>query len=210
MLEPIEGFELLEGGGSRAVGHAKPSAQQLRCHVDQELVDEIVFQQCTIEPRASFHVQLVDLPRGEVAHHRAEIDSAPATRPKLDGGAARFKLPAPLRVGIARVDPDLPWRLEQACIVRRLKSAIRDHKTPVEAFAILRHRFPAHPADTLRLWVGRFFRLWCRNQWKRERYAPSFHLDDENLDPKTWCRFPILSGGYATELKELESATGKS
>ena len=23
-----------------------------------------------------------------------------------------------------------------------------------------------------------------------------FHLDDENLDPKTWCRFPILSGGF--------------
>ena len=33
-------------------------------------------------------------------------------------------------------------------------------------------------------WVERFFRLWCRNQWKRERYAPSFHLDDENLDPE--------------------------
>jgi NAD+ synthase (glutamine-hydrolysing) len=41
----------------------------------------------------------------------------------------------------------------------------------------------------------RFFRLWCRNQWKRERFAPAFHLDDENLDPKTWCRFPILCGG---------------
>ena len=49
----------------------------------------------------------------------------------------------------------------------------------------------------------RFFRLWCRNQWKRERYAPSFHLDDENLDPKTWCRFPILSGGFERELVEL-------
>lgn len=39
--------------------------------------------------------------------------------------------------------------------------------------------------------------------WKRERYAPSFHLDDENLDPKTWCRWPLLSGGFATELAEL-------
>ena len=38
---------------------------------------------------------------------------------------------------------------------------------------------------------------------KRERYAPSFHLDDENLDPKTWCRFPILSGGFTRELAEL-------
>ena len=33
--------------------------------------------------------------------------------------------------------------------------------------------------------------------------APSFHLDDENLDPKTWCRFPILSGAFKAELEEL-------
>ena len=51
--------------------------------------------------------------------------------------------------------------------------------------------------------IERFFRLWARNQWKRERYAPSFHLDDKNLDPKTWCRFPILSGGFEAELMDL-------
>lgn len=28
-------------------------------------------------------------------------------------------------------------------------------------------------------------------------------LDDENLDPKTWCRFPILSGGFRRELAEI-------
>ena len=28
-------------------------------------------------------------------------------------------------------------------------------------------------------------------------------VDDENLDPKTWCRFPILSGGFREELGEL-------
>ena len=59
-------------------------------------------------------------------------------------------------------------------------------------------------------WVERFFRLWCRNQWKRERYAPSFHLDDENLDPKTWCRFPILSGGFERELRELRAYVDES
>ena len=56
----------------------------------------------------------------------------------------------------------------------------------------------------LKQYVIRFFKLWSRNQWKRERYAPSFHLDDENLDPKTWCRFPILSAGFEKELRELE------
>ena len=60
-----------------------------------------------------------------------------------------------------------------------------------------------HNPQQLGHWVERFFRLWTRNQWKRERYAPSFHLDDENLDPKTWCRFPILSGGFERELREL-------
>lgn len=54
------------------------------------------------------------------------------------------------------------------------------------------------------IWIERFFNLWSRNQWKRERFAPSFHLDDESLDPKTWCRFPILSGGYAEELAEMK------
>ncbi|MFT4741429.1 MAG: NAD+ synthase (glutamine-hydrolyzing), partial [Marivirga sp.] len=48
-------------------------------------------------------------------------------------------------------------------------------------------------------------KLWTRNQWKRERLAPSFHLDDYNVDPKTWCRFPILSSGFTEELKALEN-----
>ncbi|MBI5481601.1 MAG: NAD(+) synthase, partial [Deltaproteobacteria bacterium] len=83
------------------------------------------------------------------------------------------------------------------------RAAIRDKHTPVEVYRELRVRFPAVRAGQLREWVERFFRLWCRNQWKRERYAPSFHVDDENLDPKTWCRFPILSGGFERELREL-------
>ncbi len=81
--------------------------------------------------------------------------------------------------------------------------AIRDKQTPVEVFAALRNEYDEHSTAQLGEWVERFFRLWCRNQWKRERYAPSFHLDDENLDPKTWCRFPILSGGFERELEEL-------
>jgi NAD+ synthase (glutamine-hydrolysing) len=85
-------------------------------------------------------------------------------------------------------------------------SAIRDRRTPLEVFQEMQARFPAYPAAQLVAYVERFFDLWCRNQWKRERYAPSFHLDDKNLDPKTWCRFPILSGGFARELAELRSA----
>lgn len=81
--------------------------------------------------------------------------------------------------------------------------AIRDKKSPAEVLQLLRHRFPDRDPETTRAWVVRFFRLWSRNQWKRERYAPGFHLDDESLDPKTWCRFPILSSGFGEELNAL-------
>lgn len=83
------------------------------------------------------------------------------------------------------------------------RAAIRDKQHPIECFRRLRTEFPQYPIEQLAQWVDRFFRLWCRNQWKRERYAPSFHVDDENVDPKTWCRFPILSGGFQRELAEL-------
>ena len=86
------------------------------------------------------------------------------------------------------------------------KLAIRDKRTPLEVFQHLRIGFPKVTPQQLAEWIVRFFRLWCRNQWKRERYAPSFHLDDENLDPRTWCRFPILSGGYEYEIEQLERA----
>jgi NAD+ synthase (glutamine-hydrolysing) len=86
------------------------------------------------------------------------------------------------------------------------RAAIRDKLTPLEVLQTITPRFPQFTQKDLLLWVERFFRLWSRNQWKRERYAPSFHLDDENLDPKTWCRFPILSGGFEKELEELRAS----
>jgi NAD+ synthase (glutamine-hydrolysing) len=88
------------------------------------------------------------------------------------------------------------------------RCAIRDKQTPLETWRRLQVAFPGHAPGQLAAWTERFFTLWSRNQWKRERYAPSFHVDDENLDPKTWCRFPILSGGFARELAELRAAAG--
>jgi NAD+ synthase (glutamine-hydrolysing) len=85
------------------------------------------------------------------------------------------------------------------------RAAIRDKLDPLEVYQRMTAHDLPYTAEQMAVWVERFFRLWCRNQWKRERYAPSFHLDDENLDPKTWCRFPILSGGYERELQRLRS-----
>lgn len=83
------------------------------------------------------------------------------------------------------------------------RAAIRDRLLPIDVLEAVQPQFPQYAASQMGTWVERFFRLWCRNQWKRERYAPSFHLDDENLDPKTWCRFPILNSGFDRELEEL-------
>ncbi|HET7542240.1 MAG TPA: NAD(+) synthase [Polyangiaceae bacterium] len=83
------------------------------------------------------------------------------------------------------------------------RAAIRDKRAPREVLQLICAEFSQYEKDELWLWLDRFFRLWSRNQWKRERYAPSFHVDDESLDPKTWCRFPILSGGFTRELREL-------
>ncbi len=88
------------------------------------------------------------------------------------------------------------------------RAAIRDRRSPAEVFDVLVLQYPQEPPKQLVFWITRFFKLWSRNQWKRERYAPSFHLDDENLDPKTWCRFPILSGGFEVELRELNKRAG--
>ncbi len=85
------------------------------------------------------------------------------------------------------------------------RAAIRDKRTPLEVLRLMRVEFPAYSVVELGSWIERFFVLFSRNQWKRERYAPSFHVDDANLDPKTWCRWPILSGGFGRELALLRA-----
>jgi NAD+ synthase (glutamine-hydrolysing) len=84
----------------------------------------------------------------------------------------------------------------------------------IEHLAILHRLSPLqvyqHLSDELRVpelkeYIKKFFRRWSANQWKRERLAPSFHLDDLNVDPRSWCRFPILSGNFKSELEELDA-----
>ena len=91
-------------------------------------------------------------------------------------------------------------------------STIRDKHTPIEVLQELLPRFPQLAAGQLAAWIERYFRMWCKNQWKRERIAPSFHLDDRNVDPRSWCRFPILSGNFERELAEMRAyvAMGKA
>ncbi|MEY5049119.1 MAG: synthase [Bacteroidota bacterium] len=73
--------------------------------------------------------------------------------------------------------------------------AIRNRNSPKDVFEILKLQ-NLESEDLLKMHVNKFFRLWSINQWKRERTAPSFLLDDFNVDPRSWCRFPILNGGF--------------
>jgi NAD+ synthase (glutamine-hydrolysing) len=82
------------------------------------------------------------------------------------------------------------------------KLGIRDRKNPVEVYKELAPNY--QDRLLLKTHIKKFFRLWSINQWKRERLAPSFHFDDMNVDPRSWCRFPILSGSYTEELTELD------
>jgi len=90
-----------------------------------------------------------------------------------------------------------------AVIVEIEKLAIRDRRSPMDIFLILSEELELTP-EVLKSYIKKFFQLWSRNQWKRERLAPSFHLDEFNVDPKTWYRFPILSGGFKEELAQLD------
>lgn len=83
--------------------------------------------------------------------------------------------------------------------------AIRDRRFPQSVFNRLIKSFHSQTKPELLHYTSRFYRLWCQNQWKRERFAPSFHLDDHNVDPRSWCRFPILNGAFESELGEIQA-----
>lgn len=89
-------------------------------------------------------------------------------------------------------------------MVRIERLGIRERKSPKEVYELLKN-IPDYKDGEIREYIIKFFSLWAANQWKRERTAPAFHLDDFNIDPRTWCRFPILSGSFRDELKELDT-----
>ncbi|HSF55609.1 MAG TPA: NAD(+) synthase [Algoriphagus sp.] len=104
---------------------------------------------------------------------------------------------------LERTQTDEKDLMPYSVIVEIERLAIRDKRSPMDIFLILKDELRIEEA-VLKEYIKKFFRLWSRNQWKRERLAPSFHLDEFNVDPKTWYRFPILSGGFAEELEQLD------
>ncbi|RJE75200.1 NAD(+) synthase [Reichenbachiella sp. MSK19-1] len=90
-----------------------------------------------------------------------------------------------------------------AIMVAIERLAIFQRQSPIQVFDVLIDQLKIDK-ELLKGYIAKFHRLWSINQWKRERLAPSFHLDDFNVDPKTWCRFPIISSGFKKELEDLK------
>jgi len=109
---------------------------------------------------------------------------------------------AELRPGQGQTDEDdlMPYTILDAIE----NWAILEKKGPQEVLNCLRLEMPEIEDSLVISYVRKFFTMWVRAQWKRERYAISLHVDNHSLDPKTWCRFPVLSGGFEKELSELE------
>lgn len=74
--------------------------------------------------------------------------------------------------------------------------AILEKKFPSEVLECMIQEYSGIAVPKLKEYVNKFFRLWQRNQWKREKSPISFMLDNECLDPKTWMRFPALCAKF--------------
>lgn len=103
---------------------------------------------------------------------------------------------------LERAQTDEKDLMPYSILVEIEKLGIRDRKSPMEVYKSLSGKFS--DKEALKNCIKKFFKLWSINQWKRERIAPAFHFDDLNVDPRSWCRFPILSGGFKEELEELD------
>ncbi|MDE1171370.1 MAG: NAD(+) synthase [Verrucomicrobium sp.] len=83
------------------------------------------------------------------------------------------------------------------------RALVRDKQVPAEIFQRLRPELPELTPHELGNDIRKVVDLYFGTQWKRDREAPSFHLDDHNLDPKTGNRMPLLSGGFKKELETM-------
>ena len=82
----------------------------------------------------------------------------------------------------------MPYDLLEAIEIQM----ILERKSPEETIQYLLKIRQENP-EYIRKAIEKFIVMWKRSQWKRERMAPSFHLDKFNIDPKSGGRFPILS-----------------
>lgn len=78
-------------------------------------------------------------------------------------------------------------------LLEEIERAFLEMRMAPEQIPAYLNTFRAETLPELEAHCRKFFQLWKRSQWKRERLAPSFHLDRFNIDPKSEGRFPIFS-----------------
>lgn len=97
---------------------------------------------------------------------------------------------AELRPGLQTDEGDLmPYELLEQIEILFLVEKI----SPEEIASRLAETRSESP-EYLKEHVQKFMHLWKRSQWKRERMAPSFHLDRFNIIPRSMGRFPVFCG----------------
>ncbi|MDG3085690.1 NAD(+) synthase [Vibrio hannami] len=81
---------------------------------------------------------------------------------------------------------------------------IQQNHSPVEIFEELICLNKDKSESYLAECIVKYFRFFHRNQWKRDRQAPGFHIEINSLDPKTYKRMPLLGTGFHGELELLQ------
>lgn len=82
---------------------------------------------------------------------------------------------------------------------------IQQNHSPIEIFEELASRHSNRNDSYLAQCIIKYFRLFHRNQWKRDRQAPGFHIEINSLDPKTYKRMPLLGNAFINELDLLQT-----
>jgi NAD+ synthase (glutamine-hydrolysing) len=83
--------------------------------------------------------------------------------------------------------------------------SILHNRSPLECLIVACAQFPQFTMAQMNVWVGRWFTLWARNQWKREQATAGLHTDTHNVDPRCGRRAPILSGGFRQEIGQMNT-----
>lgn len=90
-----------------------------------------------------------------------------------------------------------------------LEKSMQCNFNPLSVVKLLEREFSNEKKSILADYVLKFYRHFFRNQWKRDRQAPGFHVMQGSLDPKTYKRIPLLCKMYEEELEEVEALTKK-
>ncbi len=100
----------------------------------------------------------------------------------------------------------MPYALLDQILMLQLQKNL----TPAEIFESIMMTGSEYDTDYLIESIIKYFTMFARNQWKRDRQAPSFHIEINSLDPKTDKRMPLLGNPYQEDLDFLRSLIGQN